>query len=247
MCRSDNFGVLVHDPDGGSTIAIDAPEEAPMRQALDEQGWTLTDILITHHHGDHVAAVSALKAAFGAKVTAPASEAAKIPDVDQRLVDGERFSLGSIDFEAIETPGHTLGHLCYYLAQPGVLFAGDTLFSLGCGRVFEGTKDQMFASLQRFSALPDETLVYCGHEYTEANAKFCMSVDPNNAALQARAQDIKALREQGLATLPTTLGLERATNPFLRSDDPALSAHLGMAGAPPIEVFRELRSRKDQF
>lgn len=247
ICRSDNFGVLLHDSESGTTIAVDAPEDAAIRAALDLKGWQLTDILVTHHDVDHTAAIPALKDAFGATVTAPASEAGKIPNVDQKLRDGDQISLGPFTIKAIETPGHTLGHLCYWLADEHLLFSGDTLFSLGCGRVFESTKSEMFSSLKRFDPLPDDTLIYCGHDYTMANAAFAQHVDPKNKALQDRAIEVAEQRARGQASLPTTLGQERATNPFLRADDAAIRAQLGLAEATDLEVFTALRTLKDQF
>lgn len=246
-CRTDNFGVLVHDPESGTTIAIDAPEEAPIRNALAAMGWQLTDILVTHHHGDHTGAISALKQSFAVQVIAPASEAENIPDVDQRLCDGDQITLGPFAIQAIETPGHTLGHLCYWFHDQRLLFAGDTLFCLGCGRVFEGTKAQMFSSLKRLEALPDDTLVYCGHDYTKTNAAFAQYVDPANRALQDRVSDVSQLIARREASLPTTLGQERATNPFLRPHDPAIRQQLGLEKASDLDVFSALRDLKDRF
>lgn len=245
-CRADNFGVLVHDPRSERTISIDAPEQAAIEQALADTGWTLTDILVTHHHGDHVEAIEPLKAAYGVTVTATELEATKIPAVDRTVADGEMFQIGMVDVKAIHTPGHTLGHMCYWMPKEDVLFAGDTLFALGCGRVFEGTKEQMWGSLLRLRDLPDETRIYCGHEYTEANAKFARTIDPHNADLIARAKAIERLHAQGKATLPTTLAIEKATNPFLRADDPEIQDHLGQTGIEAVKVFANIREKKDR-
>ncbi len=246
-CRSDNFGVLVHDPASGLTAAIDAPEEAPIRARLAEKGWRLDHILTTHHHGDHVEGNLGLKAEFGATVIGPANEADRIPGIDQRVTGGDTFMFGDIAVQVIDTPGHTLGHVCYWLPDEGVAFTADTLFAMGCGRVFEGTPEMMFASLEKLHALPDETVVYCGHEYTETNARFALTVDPDNADLVARTDAVKQLRAAGQATLPTTIALEKKTNPYFRVDDPAVRKLLGMEGAASADVFAEIRKRKDSF
>lgn len=246
-CRGDNFGILVHDPESGATASIDAPQEGPIRQALERTGWQLTHILTTHHHGDHVEANDPLKRAFGVEIIGPAAEAAKIPGIDRTVSNGDTFLFGSEQVEVIATPGHTAGHIVYFFPESGLLFAGDTLFALGCGRLFERPAPDMQASLARLAALPRETKVYCGHEYTKANADFAVTVDPGNDALAARADEIAATRAAGKPTLPTTIGLELDTNPFLRWGDPAIRAHLGMESASDVEVFAEIRRRKDTF
>ena len=244
-CRSDNFGVLLHDPVSGATASIDAPEEKPILDALARRGWTLTHILTTHHHGDHVEANLALKQRFGATIIGPKRET--IPGIDRKVDEGDVFDFAGRRVEVIATPGHTLGHICFYLPEEKLLFAADTLFALGCGRVFEGTPAQMWASLEKLAALPDETTVYFGHEYTLSNARFAKTIDPDNAALLARVEEIEALRAAGGFTAPTTIGLEKATNPFLRAGDPAIRRHLGMETASDAEVFAEIRGRKDRF
>ena len=244
-CRSDNFGVLLHDPVSGATASIDAPEEKPILDALARRGWTLTHILTTHHHGDHVEANLALKQRFGATITGPKRET--IPGIDRKVDEGDVFDFAGRRVEVIATPGHTLGHICFYLPEEKLLFAADTLFALGCGRVFEGTPAQMWGSLEKLAALPDETTVYFGHEYTLSNARFAKTVDPDNAALLARVAEIEALRAAGGFTAPTTIGLEKATNPFLRAGDPGIRRHLGMETASDAEVFAEIRGRKDRF
>ncbi len=246
-CRQDNFGVLIHDPQTGATASIDAPEEAPIVEALERTGWELNHILVTHHHFDHVEANGSLKQKYGCDITGPASEADKIPGIDHSVSEGDRFHFGQYEVEVMETPGHTLGHICYYIPAAGVLFAADTLFALGCGRVFEGTPAQMHHSLQKLAALPDETEIYFGHEYTEANARFAVSVDPENEALAQRAAEIGKMRAAGLPTAPTTMAQEKATNPFLRAADPAIRAHLHLQGADDVDVFTEIRKRKDNF
>lgn len=247
MCRSDNFGVLVHDPESGRTVAIDAPEARAIEAALERRGWRLTDIVVTHKHADHIEGLAALKQAHGCAIAGPGAEARQIGRLDAELAEGDRYEAGALHFDAIETPGHTLGEMSYFCPQAGALFAGDTLFSMGCGRLFEGTAAQMHASLEKLKRLPADTMVYCGHEYTKANAAFALSVDPGNAALRERAAQVEALRRNGEPTLPVPLSMELATNPFLRTGDPAIRAFLGMADEPDTDVFAELRSRKDRF
>ncbi|MBN9055855.1 MAG: hydroxyacylglutathione hydrolase [Shinella sp. 65-6] len=244
-CRSDNFGVLLHDPVTGATASIDAPEEKPILAALERRGWRLSHIFTTHHHGDHVEANLALKDRFGATIIGPARET--IPGIDRKVDGGDSFDFAGRRVEVIATPGHTVGHICFHLPEEKLLFAADTLFALGCGRVFEGTPTQMWESLSTLAALPDETTVYFGHEYTLSNARFARTVDPENAALARRADEIEALRADGAFTAPTTIGIEKATNPFLRAGDPAIRRHLGMEGASDAEVFAEIRGRKDRF
>jgi len=244
MCRSDNFGVLIHDPETGLTAAIDAPEAEAVRQALNAKGWTLTHILLTHHHPDHVAGVASLKSETGCTVTGPAK--GRISGVDVGLSEGETYGFGGYEAQVLETPGHTLDHIAYFFPQAGLLFAGDTLFSLGCGRVFEGTPVQMWHSLQKLMRLPRETEVYCGHEYTLKNAEFALTVESGNDALQERAAEVRRLREQGKPTLPTTLGRELDTNPFLRPDSPEIHQTLGMEDASDEAVWAELRQRRNQ-
>lgn len=246
LIGSDNFGVLIHDPQTGATATIDAGEDAPITAALARRGWALTDILVTHHHGDHIAGLSALKAATGARVVAPKADAHRIPDIDLVVSEGDHVKVGAIGFVVIETPGHTLGHVAYHSSSAQVLFAGDTLFSLGCGRLFEGAPAQMWSSLLKLRALPDETMLYCGHEYTLSNARFNLRMDPDNAVLKERVNEVEALRAKGQFTLPVSLGLEKTTNVFLRADDPRLQRALGMEGRPAVDVFAALRSAKDK-
>ena len=243
---ADNFGVLVHDPSTGATASIDAGDEAPILAALGHKGWTLTDILITHHHSDHIAALSSLKTRLGARVVAPRADRHRIPDIDVEVGEGDHVQIGSIDFLTIETPGHTSGHVSFYSAAEKLLFAGDTLFSLGCGRLFEGTAEQMWQSLSRLAALPDDTRLYCGHEYTLSNAKFAIKYDPDNAALRARIAEAEALRAKGAFTLPSTIGKEKVTNPFLRAAEPELASAVGLTGHQPVEIFAALREAKNK-
>lgn len=246
LCRTDNFGVLLHDPATGRTAAIDAPDAPAIEAALARKGWTLTEILVTHHHSDHVEAIPALKASSGCRIVAAKADAHRIPDVDEVVEEGGRVSVGSFEAEVIDTPGHTIGHIAYWFAGEKLLFAADTLFSLGCGRVFEGTMAGMWSSLQKLRALPDDTVLYCGHEYTLANARFALTVDPSNEALRARAAEVEDQRARHRFTLPVTLGAEKRENPFLRADDPGIALALGMEGADPVAVFTEIRERKNR-
>ncbi len=247
-CLTDNFGVLVHDPATGATAAIDVPEAAPVLKALEERGWTLTDILVTHRHGDHVQGIPEVKQRFPkARVIAPAGEADRVPLVDATVKEGDIARVGSLQARVIETPGHTIGHIVYFFEADKLLFAGDTLFSIGCGRVNEAPMAVMWDSLLKIAALPEDTAVYCGHEYTLANAKFALTIEPGNARLIAHAKQVEDLRANGAASLPTTLGLELAINPFLRAERPEVQAQLGMIGANPADVFAEIRERKNRF
>lgn len=248
LCLKDNFGVLVHDPRTGATAAIDAPEAAPILAALAAGDWPLTDILITHHHADHVQGIAGLKERFPrARVVGPRREAAKIAaGLDVAVSEGESVGIGALEAIVIDVPGHTSGHIAYWFRQEDIAFTGDTLFAMGCGRGFEEPAAVLFHSLMKLAALPIQTKVYCGHEYTLANARFALSVDPGNANLRQRAQDVARKREAGEFTLPTTIALELATNPFLRADEPDIQAILGMRGAEPAVVFAELRDRKNR-
>ena len=246
-CLNDNYGYLIHEPSSGVTATIDAPEVGPINAALAAHGWTLTHILNTHHHFDHAGGNEALKAQWGCTVVGAGNDAARIPGIDVRVADGESFAFGETQAQVLEVPGHTSGHIAFYFADEGMAFVGDTLFALGCGRLFEGTPEQMWTSLEKLMALPDETVVYCAHEYTQANAAFALSVEPNNAQLRARATEIDELRAKGKPTVPTSIGLERATNPFLRPMSVDLQATVGMPGAALVEVFAETRRRKDHF
>jgi hydroxyacylglutathione hydrolase len=247
LCLQDNFGVLVHDPATGATASIDAPEAPPVQHALDATGWKLTDILVTHHHGDHTAGIPELKKRHGARVTAPRGEAKRVPDVDETVGEGDVVKLGSLAARVIETPGHTAGHISYWFEADKLAFVGDTLFSIGCGRVIEGTPEMMWQSLTKLRALPDDTRIYCGHEYTLANIRFATTIEPGNPALKARAEEAKQQVAAGQPTIPTTIGEEKQANPFLRADIPAVAAAVGLAGKPPSQVFAEIRERKNRF
>lgn len=246
-CRSDNYGFLAHDPNLNVTASIDTPEEGPINTALEENGWRLTHILNTHHHGDHTGANIALKERWGCTIVGAANDAERIPGIDVRMADGDKYQFGSLIADVFEVPGHTTGHIAYYFSSEDIAFVGDTLFALGCGRLFEGTPEMMWNSLQKLMALPDETIVYCAHEYTQSNAQFALSVEPGNAELVARSREIDALRAEGKPTVPTTIGLERATNPFLRPMSENLQETVGLSGADLVSVFTETRLRKDNF
>jgi hydroxyacylglutathione hydrolase len=246
-CLKDNFGVLVHDSSSGATAAIDAPDGQAVLDALALKGWTLTDILVTHRHGDHVDGIPALKARFPkVQVVAPAKEASQIGGVDRQVGEGDIVAIGSLSAKVIETPGHTAGHVAYWFEEQDLLFAGDTLFAMGCGRVFETPMSVMWHSLMKLAQLPGETQLYCGHEYTVANGAFAITVDPDNALLRSRLAEAEALRARGQPTLPSTITLELATNPFLRAEEPNVQRAVGMAGADPAAVFAELRDRKNK-
>lgn len=246
-CRSDNFGVLIHDDKTGQTAAIDAPELGPILAVLEARGWNLTHILTTHWHVDHVEANLDLKARYRLEIIGPAAEADKIPGIDRTVNGGDHFDFAGYRVDVIDCPGHTLGGISLHIASEKLLFAADTLFALGCGRLLEGTPVQMWDSLTKLMALPDDTIVYCGHEYTLSNAKFALTIDPRNEALVARAMEIEGLRAAGLPTLPTTIGREKETNPFLRASDEAIRENLNMVEASDADVFTEIRARKDVF
>lgn len=246
-CLSDNYGALIHDPATGATAAVDAPEAVPLLAALEQNGWRLTDILITHHHADHVQGVERLKSVWPhARVVGPAAEADRIPRIERGLSDGDVVEVGALKASVIETPGHTAGHIVYHFADDAVLFAGDTLFAMGCGRPFEAPAGTLWTSLEKLKRLPPRTRVFCGHEYTLANARFCAGIEPDNATIAARLQEVEALRAAGRPTVPTTLALEEATNSFLRADRPEVKAAVGMTGATDDAVFAELRARKNR-
>lgn len=247
LCRSDNYGVLLHDPATGATASIDAPEAGAIEAALQATGWKLTDILVTHHHADHTDGVRALKDKYHCRVVAPAAEASKIPVVDETVREGDRVKVGNLSANVIETPGHTLGQVAYWFHADKLAFVGDTLFSIGCGRVIEGTPAQMWHSLCKLRDLPDDTEIYCGHEYTAANIKFALTVDKDNPVLAARAAQVERLIAEGEPTIPVTIGDEKLANPFLRADVPDLAADIGMAGEPAEKVFAEIRARKNKF
>jgi hydroxyacylglutathione hydrolase len=245
---NDNYGYLLHDERTGATATVDTPDAEAVEAALQHTGWALTHVLNTHHHGDHTGGNLALKARHGCTVVGPAADADRIPGIDVLAEDGSTHQLGSVSFLVLHVPGHTRGHCAYYFPTENAAFVGDTLFSLGCGRLFEGTPAEMWASLQSLCALPDDTLMYCAHEYTEANGRFALSLEPGNAALVARMEEVRAARAAGKATVPTTLATEKATNPFLRAHSQELRQALGFgADARDVDVFAAARKKKDTF
>jgi hydroxyacylglutathione hydrolase len=246
LCLKDNYGVLLHDPATGATAAIDAPEAGPIDQALNATGWRLTDILVTHHHADHTGGIAELKKQSGCRVVAPRGEAARIALVDETVREDDKVRVGSLEARVIETPGHTAGHISYFFAADRIAFVGDTLFSIGCGRVIEGTPEMMWNSLIKLRSLPDDTQVYCGHEYTQANIRFARTVEPDNAVLTARAKEVDSLVAGGRPTIPSRLGEEKAANPFLRADQPEVAKSVGLGGQPAWKVFAEIRERKNR-
>jgi hydroxyacylglutathione hydrolase len=246
-CLKDNFGVLLHDPASGATALIDVPEAAPAEAALQKTGWTLTDILVTHHHADHTQGIGEIKARHKCRVVAPRAEAQRIAHVDETVGEGDTVKVGALAARVIETPGHTSGHISYFLPADKIAFVGDTLFSIGCGRVIEGNPEMMWNSLLKLRALPDDTQFFCGHEYTDANIRFAKTIEPHNKALAARAEDVKRQLAAGKATIPATIGAEKAENPFLRADDAELAKSLGLSGKPAWQVFAEIRERKNKF
>ena len=243
----DNYVYLLRDEATSACAAVDPSVAEPVLAALDRLGWTLTHILNTHHHHDHTGGNLELKRATGCTIVGNAHDAARIPGIDVRVADGDVIALGAAQARVLDVSGHTIGHIAYWFEDAGALFCGDTLFSLGCGRLFEGTPSQMWASLSRLRELPPEVRVYCGHEYTESNARFALQIDPDNPSLRRRAEEVKRLRAKGLPTVPSLLGEERAANPFLRADDARLQQAAGLAGNDPVAAFAEIRRRKDAF
>lgn len=246
-CLSDNYAYLLHDPVTGGTAVVDVPDADAVQAALAHHGWGLTDILITHHHTDHIGGVPALKAATGARVWGAGQDAARLPPLDATLTPPSTVTILGEEVTVLPADGHTVGHIAYHFPQIGALFCGDSLMVMGCGRLFEGDAPTMWATLMRLSALPDGTRVCSGHEYTAANIRFALSVDPDNAALRARARDTAAARDAGQPTVPAPLSLERATNPFLRAGTVEMRAAAGLPDAPESEVFAQLRHMKDSF
>jgi len=245
-CLKDNYSSLLHDPATGCTAVVDTPDADEIMHQLDKQGWHLTHILTTHHHWDHIDGHEQLKKHYDCQIIAPALNRDQIPAIDQTVSNGDQIQVGEISIEVLATPGHTLGHVAYYVPALSAVFVGDTLFAMGCGRLFEGTPQQMWQSIQVLRALPDQTAIYCGHEYTLNNAQFALSLEPDNSALQQRVKEVESLRASGLPTIPTSVIQERQTNPFMRADIPRIQQRVGMPGASASKVFAEIRRRKDQ-
>ncbi len=246
-CLKDNYAYLLRDKATGKVALIDAPEDAPIRAALDERGWHLDQILITHHHSDHIDGVETLRASFNCSVIGASADKHRLPKLDVELAEGDTVTVGDSKGQVLEVYGHTIGHIAFHFPSAKALFSADSLMTMGCGRLIEGTAEQMWQSLSKMAALPGDTIVHTGHEYTEANTRFALTVDPDNAALQARAETVSALRAAGQPTVPTLLSSELATNPFLRAVAPEVKVHIGMPNASDAEVFAEIRKRKDKF
>jgi hydroxyacylglutathione hydrolase len=245
-CLSDNYAVLIHDPDAGVTTSIDAPDAKAILARLKAKGWTLTHLLNTHHHSDHTGGNLQLKQETGCTIIGPRGEAERIPGIDQEVGEGDVVAFGDFEIKVLETPGHTLGHVSYFIPAAKIAFAGDTLFAMGAGRIFEGNAEMMWKSLQKIMKLPPDTEIYCGHEYTQSNARFALTLEPNNLALVNRAKEVDRLRDENKPTLPTRLDRELETNPFLRPHVTAIRAKLGMLYAPDWHVFAAIRERKNK-
>lgn len=246
-CLSDNYAFLVHDTASGKTALVDAPEAAPILQVLGQRNWKLTEVWVTHHHADHVQGLARILEDHSATVTGAAADAHRLPPLDREVSDGETFEFAGHRVEVMDVSGHTLGHIAFYMPDAAAIFTADSLMALGCGRLFEGTADQMWHSLSKLLALPADTLIYSGHEYTASNGKFALTIDPDNPDLISRVEQIVAARADGSPTVPSTLALEMATNPFLRADNTEIRTRLNMSNATNAQVFAEIRTRKDAF
>ncbi|MEQ9560228.1 MAG: hydroxyacylglutathione hydrolase [Rhodospirillales bacterium] len=244
---NDNYVYLAHCPETGATAVVDPAVAGPVLDAARAKGWTISHILNTHHHGDHTGGNQEIKASTGCTIVGPRADRDRIPGIDVEVGDGDTYRLGNAEARVYDVPGHTRGHIAYWFAGSDALFCGDTLFAMGCGRLFEGTPQQMVTSLQKFKTLPPETRVFCAHEYTQSNGRFALSVEPDNAALVQRMQDVDAARAKNIPTVPSTIGIELKTNPFLRADSPDLQKTIGLAGRDYVEVFAETRRLKDNF
>ncbi len=244
---SDNYCYLLRDEKTGAVAVIDPGVAEPVLNEAKRLNWQITDIILTHHHYDHVDGVAEIKALTGAKVTGPTKDNHRIEHLDETVDGGDILTFGSQTAKVFFVPGHTLGHIAYWFEESNILFPGDSLFALGCGRLFEGTPEMMWQSLQQYLPLPNETIVYCAHEYTLANAEFAVTIDPDNQLLLRRVAEIRRLRSGDKPTVPSTLDEEFNTNPFLRPNDPQIRKQLGMMSATDAEVFKEIRLRKDNF
>ena len=244
-CLADNYAFLIHNDETGETALVDAPQAGPIKAELDARGWALTDLLITHHHNDHIDGVAALRG--NARVIGAAADAHRLPDLDLSVADGDQITLCGQPAEVMDVSGHTIGHIAFHMPDAGLAFTADSLMALGCGRLFEGTPAQMWRSMQKLRALPDETLICSGHEYTAANARFAATLEPDNPDLISRVTGISAARAADKPTVPSTLTEEKRTNPFLRADLPEFKATIGMSDASPVDVFAYVRAQKDNF
>ena len=246
-CLDDNYAYIIADPAKGTAAVVDVPQADPINAAVATRGWTVTNVLLTHHHWDHIDGLPDLVRADNARVIGAAADAHRLPDLDLAVQDGEIFKLGGEDVHVLDVSGHTVGHVAYHLPASKLLFTADSLMALGCGRLFEGTPEMMWNSLQKLRALPPETTVCSGHEYTQSNGRFAATLEPDNPRLTSRLAAVDRARAKGEPTVPSTLEEEIATNPFLRADVPAFQTAIGMPNAPAVEVFAETRARKDKF
>lgn len=246
-CLQDNYTYLIHDPASGATAVVDVPDPDVIQAELAARGWRLSDILITHHHPDHIDGVDPLRAATGARVVGAAADAHRLPRLDLALAGGDTLTIGTQTGHVIDVSGHTIGHIAYHFPASGLLFTADSLMALGCGRLMEGSPAMMWDSLTKLARLPDETLICSGHEYTANNAKFALTIEPQNPELILRCEAIATARAANQPTVPSLLSLERATNPFLRAHLPQVKSLMDMADSSDAEVFAEIRSRKDRF
>ncbi|ATG44195.1 hydroxyacylglutathione hydrolase [Phaeobacter piscinae] len=246
-CLSDNYAFLLHNAETGHTALVDAPEAAAIRAELNRRGWGLDQILLTHHHWDHIDGVAELQAAYDPQIVGAKADAHRLPDLDLAVAEGDSFTCLGEDVRVLDVSGHTIGHIAFHIPNAAAVFTADSLMALGCGRLFEGSPEQMWQSLQKLAALPGDTTVYSGHEYTQSNARFALTIEPDNAALQRRCKAIDAARADDLPTVPSQLQDELDTNPFLRAHLDSLKQAIGMAGASAAEVFAEIRARKDKF
>ncbi|NPD14439.1 hydroxyacylglutathione hydrolase [Xinfangfangia sp. D13-10-4-6] len=246
-CLKDNFAFLLHDAASGETTLIDAPEPGPVLAALRDRGWSLTQILLTHHDWDHIDGVPGIVAATGARVLGAAKDTHRLPPLDRALEDGDRIPVGPEEAIVIAVPGHTLGHIAFHLPASGYAFTADTLMAAGCGRIFEGTPPMMWDSLSKLAALPPETLIGSGHDYLDSNLRFALTLEPDNPALISRVETLARLRREGRLPMPSTLSEELATNPFLRAHLPQMKRAVGLPDASDVAVFAEIRARKDRF
>ena len=246
-CRTDNYAFLLHETESGRTALVDVPEAGPIRAALEDRGWSLDEIWITHHHDDHIAGLAELREVYGPAVTGGRADAHRLPPLDRQVADGDRFDFAGSVVHVLDVSGHTVGHVAFHVPDARAAFSGDSLMALGCGRVFEGTAEQMWRSLSRLAELPDDTLICSGHEYTAANARFARTIEPDNPDLAARSRDIDEARSADRPTVPSLLGDEKATNPFLRARLPEVKSAIGMEEASDVDAFAEIRRRKDAF
>lgn len=246
-CRTDNYAFLIGNLETREAALVDVPEAAPILAELERLDWTLTTVLLTHHHYDHVDGLPDLDHLGDLTIVGAAADAHRLPELTHAVQEGDVLDICGVQTHILDVSGHTLGHIAFHMPDLNAVFTADSLMALGCGRLFEGTPEQMHSSMGKFAKMPDETIVCSGHEYSQTNARFALTIEPENPALISRAQDIETARSAGLPTVPSTLADERATNPFLRAHIPQIASNLGMEGADPVDVFTEIRHRRDNF